>query len=199
MCCLLRSTVQKVIYHMREETQAVFTELKRCWGKRTNIVEIKKRVWQSMNVLATLGVRRAKTTWGPVQQSRGLVQTQRHRAYCCCPGLLASPFTSDVVTRKPTCRWGNQQPNNKFVSPRCNFENCGINQVFRTYIYTILYIKHPGGGNGNPLQYSCLENPHRQRSLVGYSPQGRKGSDTTEATQHACVYKADNEQEPTVE
>ena len=27
-----------------------------------------------------------------------------------------------------------------------------------------------GGGLGNPLQYSCLENPHRQRSLAGYSP-----------------------------
>ena len=25
-------------------------------------------------------------------------------------------------------------------------------------------------GHGNPLQYSCLENPHGQRSLVGYSP-----------------------------
>ena len=24
-----------------------------------------------------------------------------------------------------------------------------------------------GEGNGNPLQYSCLENPHGQRSLVG--------------------------------
>ena len=30
--------------------------------------------------------------------------------------------------------------------------------------------KSPGGGHGNPLQYSCLENPHGQRSLVGYSP-----------------------------
>ena len=27
-----------------------------------------------------------------------------------------------------------------------------------------------GGGHGNPLQYSCLENPHGQRSLVGCSP-----------------------------
>ena len=27
----------------------------------------------------------------------------------------------------------------------------------------------PGGGNGNPLQYACLENPHGQRSLAGYS------------------------------
>jgi len=26
-----------------------------------------------------------------------------------------------------------------------------------------------GEGNGNPLQYSCLENPHGQRSLAGYS------------------------------
>jgi len=26
-----------------------------------------------------------------------------------------------------------------------------------------------GGGHGNPLQYSSLENPHGQRSLVGYS------------------------------
>ena len=30
------------------------------------------------------------------------------------------------------------------------------------------------------LQYSCLENPHGQRSLAGYSPWGRKESDTTE-------------------
>ena len=42
--------------------------------------------------------------------------------------------------------------------------------------------KSPGGGYGNPLQYSCLENPHGQRSLEGYSPQALKESDTTEAT-----------------
>jgi len=30
--------------------------------------------------------------------------------------------------------------------------------------------RSPGGGHGNPLQYSCLENPHGQRSLVGYCP-----------------------------
>ena len=39
---------------------------------------------------------------------------------------------------------------------------------------------YPGEGHGNPYQYSCLENPHRQRSLVGYSPWGRKESDTVE-------------------
>ena len=31
-----------------------------------------------------------------------------------------------------------------------------------------------------PLQYSCRENPHGQRSLAGYSPWGPKESDTTE-------------------
>ena len=40
--------------------------------------------------------------------------------------------------------------------------------------------RSPGGGHGNPLQYSCLENPHGQRSLEGYSPQGVKESDTAE-------------------
>ena len=40
--------------------------------------------------------------------------------------------------------------------------------------------RSPGWGHGNPLQYSCLENPHGQRSLVGCSPWGRKESDMTE-------------------
>ena len=43
----------------------------------------------------------------------------------------------------------------------------------------------PGGGHGNPLQYSCLENPHGQRSLEGYSPWGLKELDTTEPA-HTC-------------
>ena len=30
--------------------------------------------------------------------------------------------------------------------------------------------RSPGEGHGNPLQCSCLENPHGQRSPVGYSP-----------------------------
>ena len=38
----------------------------------------------------------------------------------------------------------------------------------------------PGGGHGNPLQYSCLENPHGQRRLAGYNPWSHKELDTTE-------------------
>ena len=42
--------------------------------------------------------------------------------------------------------------------------------------------RSPGAGHGNPLQYSCLENPHGQRSLVGYRPWDHEESDTIEAT-----------------
>ena len=35
----------------------------------------------------------------------------------------------------------------------------------------------PGGGHGNPLQYSCLENSYERRSLAGYSPWGHKELD----------------------
>ena len=40
--------------------------------------------------------------------------------------------------------------------------------------------RSPGRGHSNPLQYSCLENPHGQRSLVGCSPWGLEELDTTE-------------------
>ena len=40
--------------------------------------------------------------------------------------------------------------------------------------------RSPGGGLGNPLHFSCLENPHGQGSLAGHSPWGRKEWDTTE-------------------
>ena len=49
--------------------------------------------------------------------------------------------------------------------------------------------RSPGGGHGNPLQYSCPENPHEQRSLVSYSPWGHKESDMTDclSTAHTGV------------
>ena len=33
---------------------------------------------------------------------------------------------------------------------------------------------YPGERHGNPLQCSCLEKPHDQRSLADYSPKGSK-------------------------
>ena len=43
-------------------------------------------------------------------------------------------------------------------------------------------VRAPGEGNGNPLQYSHLENPEGQKSLAGYSSWGHKESGTTVAT-----------------
>ena len=40
--------------------------------------------------------------------------------------------------------------------------------------------RSPGEGNGNPLEYSCLENPTDRGCLVGYSPWGRKELEATE-------------------
>ena len=37
--------------------------------------------------------------------------------------------------------------------------------------------RSPGEGHGNPLQYSCLENPHGQRSLAGSMRSQRVGYD----------------------
>ena len=46
-----------------------------------------------------------------------------------------------------------------------------------------------GGGHGNPLQYSCLENPHGQRSLLGYRPWGCKELDMTEWQRTHLMFK----------
>ena len=42
--------------------------------------------------------------------------------------------------------------------------------------------RSPEGGHGNPIHYPCLENPHGQRSLASYSPQGCK-------VRHDCATK----------
>ena len=50
--------------------------------------------------------------------------------------------------------------------------------------------RSPGGGHGNPPQYSCLENPHGQRSLASYSPWGcgvRHNWETKHSTAHKCI------------
>ena len=55
-----------------------------------------------------------------------------------------------------------------------------------------------GGGHANPLQYSCLKNPHGQRSLAGYSPWSCKELDTTEqlsTAQHAKSNNSDRERQ----
>ena len=50
--------------------------------------------------------------------------------------------------------------------------------------------KSPEEKNGYSVQYSCLENPHGLRNLVGYNPWGHKESDMTERTYMSTSYIA---------
>ena len=52
----------------------------------------------------------------------------------------------------------------------------------------------PGKGNGNPLQYSCLENPMEEEPGAGYCSWGCKESDMTEGLHslHFIVSKMQN-------
>ena len=52
--------------------------------------------------------------------------------------------------------------------------------------------RSPGRGHGNPLQYSCLENPHGQRSLAGCSPWGHKELDMTTTKQSTVQHSVDH-------
>ena len=72
-----------------------------------------------------------------------------------CLGIIEGNFPGGSVSKESAC----------------NVEDLGlIPELGRS----------PGGGHGNPLQYSCLENLHGQRSLTGYSPWDHKESDMTE-------------------
>ena len=50
------------------------------------------------------------------------------------------------------------------------------------------WVRSHAGGHGNPLQYSCLENLHGQRSMASYSLWGHKESNTTKRLSTAHVY-----------
>ena len=70
------------------------------------------------------------------------------------------------------CRWhypcGRMPGGSAWKESACNVGDLGsIPELGRS----------PGEGHGNPLQYSCLKNPHGQRNLAGYSPWGHKESD----------------------
>ena len=47
--------------------------------------------------------------------------------------------------------------------------------------------RSPGGGHGNPPQCSCLENPHGQKSLAGYSPWVTKSQKQLSTTKHTSI------------
>ena len=56
--------------------------------------------------------------------------------------------------------------------------------------------RSPGEGNGNPLQYSCLENSMDGGAMVGYSPWDRKESDTTEHNARSRAHTHTGKKDP---
>ena len=59
-----------------------------------------------------------------------------------------------------------------------------------TCLFSILWDERsPGEGHDNPLQYSCLENPPGQRSLMGYSPWGCQEFDMTERLTYTHIFQ----------
>ena len=53
--------------------------------------------------------------------------------------------------------------------------------MWETWVRSLGWDDSPGEGNGNSLQYSCLEKSHGLRNLAGYTVHGgHKESDTTE-------------------
>ena len=58
--------------------------------------------------------------------------------------------------------------------------------------------RSPGGGNGNPLQYSCLENPRDGGAWRATSPCSCKESDTTEQlSTHTFILYKNSKNQPT--
>ena len=52
--------------------------------------------------------------------------------------------------------------------------------MWENWVSSLSQQRSAGERNGYPFQYSCLENPHGQKRLVGYGPWCHKESDTTE-------------------
>ena len=59
-------------------------------------------------------------------------------------------------------------------------------EMWETWVWSLGLGPSPVEGNGNPLQYSCLENPHGQRRPAVYSPRGCKVRHDL-ATKHSTV------------
>ena len=67
------------------------------------------------------------------------------------------------------CRWPGWHSGKESACQCRRCKKCGFNPS-------------PGEGNGNPLQYSSLENSMDRGGLVDCSPRGRKKWDMTENT-----------------
>ena len=120
-------------------------------------------MWR-VGVLRFMGSQRIRPDWVTELSWTELYASQLWNVYfvvvfACCNIVLGFPVSS--VGKESTCNVGD--------------------------LGSIPWLgRSPGGGHGNPLQYSCLENLHELRSLVGYNTKGHKELHMTEwlSTQH---------------
>ena len=101
-------------------------------------------------------------------------------------------WQSDVPLVSTTCCSieNLNQLSNIMSDSKSKFKNTGRGEaVFVTEIITGLYSCYIGEGNGNPLVL-LPGKLHGWRSLVGYSPWGRKESDTTERLHFRSFYRS---------
>ena len=127
--------------------------------------------------LPSLDVSASPLSWCPEGDLRSLCPLQaamRARAYCHQTRLCPRPGSSyHGVWNFSRQQWspGGPSVNNPPASTGDRRDAGSIPGWGRS----------PGGGHGNPLQYSCLENP-MDRGAWQATPWGRKESDMTEAT-----------------
>ena len=70
----------------------------------------------------------------------------------------------------------------------CCFSGLRFSFLKNIYLFTWLWVKKiPWRKAWQPTPVFLPGESHGQRSLMGYSQQGRKESDTTEVTQHTCM------------
>ena len=75
-----------------------------------------------------------------------------------------------------TCQPGTPVSGTSLVAQRVK----NLPALWETWVRSLGWEDPLEEGVANPLQYSCLENPHGQRGLVGYSPWGWKETYMTE-------------------
>ena len=127
--------------------------------------------------------------------------TKLQNMHSLCPPFLGTGLSSEKTAERKAYKWWSNTPR-KGGAGRVRDADFELEEVHILWASQVVLVvrnqpvnagdgrgvglilglgKSPGGGRGNPLQYSCLENSHSQRSLTGYSPWGHKELDTTEA------------------
>ena len=141
----------------------------------------KEKMWRGLGGGAEWVVTSWYILWGDmgrILQKGNLYSEVQHSTLLFSPHYLAMPILR-VIWWQQAASWG-------FPGRSAGKESaCNVGDPDSTPGLG----RPPGGGHSNPLQYSCLENPHGQRSLVGYSPWIAKSwtwlSTSTQAEAHS--------------